>query len=111
LLRQYVVSELAHAAYPTALFAWPTDSGPTASFTIANVPVPWPAMRRVEATARRSGRVEIEAVSGDTAVELVMAAPSGTTGVTTVVVAPKSRLFAFDPFGRLRGLEVESGVN
>src|SRR6185503_17677214 len=35
LLKAYVASEFEPAGYPTALFAWPTDSGPSAGFTTA----------------------------------------------------------------------------
>ena len=46
----------------------------------------------------------------DTAVVLVMAAPSPDGNVTAAVMAPKSRLFEPDPFARLLGLDVGAEV-
>src|SRR5262249_27615130 len=37
LLKRYVLSDVAAAGNPIALFAWPTDSGPTASFKTAEI--------------------------------------------------------------------------
>ncbi|HEX7020083.1 MAG TPA: ATP-binding protein [Gemmatimonadaceae bacterium] len=105
LLQRYVVSDLAHAPNPAAVSAWPTDSGPTASFATASIPEPRAAVRAVVARARATRAVTTETVASDTAVEIVMAAPGSDGGVTAVVIAPKSRLFDTDPFARLLGLD------
>ncbi len=105
LLKRYVISDLSSAENPVALSAWPTDSGPAASFATAAVPVPRAAVAQLVTRARQTGAVLIQSVPTDTALETVMAAPSPTGGVTAVVVAPKSRLFAPDQFARLLGLE------
>jgi signal transduction histidine kinase len=106
LLQHFVASDVAAAGNPVALFAWPTDSAPSAAFATAQIPVPADVARLV-ARARQTHKLLIEAVPTDTALELVMAAPSPTGGVTSVVMAPKSRLFEPDPFARLMGLEVD----
>ena len=107
LLLQYAVSDIAAAGNPIALSAWPTDSGPSAEFETAQIPVDTVAVARLVAQARRTGAVVIESVPTDTTVEVVMAAPAPSGGVTAVVVTPKTLLFDSDPFARLLGLEVD----
>jgi signal transduction histidine kinase len=106
LLQAFVASDIAAAGNPAALFAWPNDSGPVAAFATAQVPIP-PDVPRLVARARATGSLVLEPVPTDSALELVMAAPSPAGGVTAVVLAPKSRLFEPDPFARLMGLEVD----
>jgi two-component system nitrogen regulation sensor histidine kinase NtrY len=109
LLQQFVASDIATAGNPVALFAWPSDSGPVAGFATAQIPIPADEMARLVALARRTGARIVEPVATDSAMELVMAAPS-VNGVTAVVLAPKTRLFESDPFARLLGLDVETDV-
>ncbi|MGH7618736.1 MAG: hypothetical protein ACREPM_16060, partial [Gemmatimonadaceae bacterium] len=106
LLKRYVLSDVAAAGNPIALFAWPTDAQATASFMTAQMPLPLNDVARIVADARRAHVTIFEAVPTDTAVELVMAAPSPGGGVTAAVMAPKSRLFEPDPFARLLGLDL-----
>jgi signal transduction histidine kinase len=91
-----------------ALFAWPTDSAPSASFATADIPIPAAAVREMVAAARRTRNILIAAVPTDTAVDVVMASPAPDGGVTAVVVAPRSRLFTPDPFARLLGLDADA---
>jgi len=111
LLRLYVVSDIASAGNPIAISAWPTDSGPIAEFRTSDIPAPRADVQRAVASARRTGMVIIAPVLTDTALELVMAAPSVGGGVTAAVLAPKSRLFDPDPFVRLVGLESDLDVD
>src|SRR5439155_563 len=101
LLKQFVQSDVSAAGYPTALFAWPTDSAPVAGFQTADIPIPVSAIGRLVAEAHATNATIIEAVPTIAAVELVMAAPSASGGVTAVAIAPRSRLFQIDPFARL----------
>ncbi len=108
LLKQFVRSDVSAAGYPTALFAWPTDSAAVAGFQTADIPIPVDAIGRIVAEAHATNATILEAVPTIAAVELVMAAPSALGGVTAVVVAPKSRLFGIDPYARLLGLDVDT---
>ena len=110
LLQHYVASDIAAAGNPVALSAWPTDSGPVAEFRTADIPNPRQAVAGIVARARQAGMAIIESVPTDTAVEIVMAAPGADSGVTAVVLAPRSRLFQTDPFARLLGLETDPEV-
>lgn len=110
LLKQFVRSDVSAAGYPTALFAWPTDSAPVAGFQTATIPIPVSDIARIVSEARATNATILEAVPTIAAIELVMAAPSASGGVTAVVVAPKSRLFETDPYARLLGLDVDTDV-
>jgi two-component system, NtrC family, nitrogen regulation sensor histidine kinase NtrY len=108
LLQRYVTSDLASAGNPVALSAWPSDSGPSAQFATANLPIPRRATQAIVAQARQIRAPVIVPVATDTAFEVVMAAPSPDGGVTAVVLGPKSRVFETDAFARLVGLDVDS---
>ncbi len=110
LLRDYVLSDIAAAGNPIALFAWPTDAGPSARFATADLPIPSAAIASAVARARKSKTLIVESVPTDTAVEIVMAAPDSANGVTAAVIAPKSRLFEADPFAHLLGLDVDPDI-
>jgi len=110
LLRLYVASDIASAGNPIDISAWPTDSGPVAEFKTSDIPAPRIEIQQAVSSARRTGMVIIAPVATDTALELVMAAPSVGGGVTAAVLAPKSRLFDPDPFVRLVGLESDLDV-
>ncbi|HEY7394455.1 MAG TPA: ATP-binding protein [Gemmatimonadaceae bacterium] len=106
LLQQYVSADIEAAGYPMELSAWPSDSGPVASFGTAQIPSPRPRVASAVALARQTSATVLETVPTDTAIQLVMAVPSIMGGVTAVVVAPKSRLFQPDPFARLLGVDI-----
>ncbi|HMA25598.1 MAG TPA: ATP-binding protein [Gemmatimonadaceae bacterium] len=108
LLQTYASSDIAAAGNPIALFAWPTDSGPTAHFETAQIPVPMNVVAQLVQRARATGAITLSTVRTDVALELVLAAPAATGGVTAAVVAPKSRLFEVDPFAQLVGLELDT---
>jgi two-component system, NtrC family, nitrogen regulation sensor histidine kinase NtrY len=110
LLENYVSSDVAAAGNPIILSAWPTDTGAVATFATADIPNPVAEVAHVVAEARRTGNVIIEPVATDTAVELVMGAPSSSGGATGVVLAPPSRLFQSNPFAQLIGLTEDRDV-
>src|SRR5204863_4191843 len=103
LLQHYAISDIAAAGNPIALFAWPTDSGYVAQFETAQIPIPMSIVAQLVRRARATGTITLSSVSSAIALELVLAAPSASGGVTAAVVAPKSRLFEIDPFARLVG--------
>jgi signal transduction histidine kinase len=110
LLQRYVTSDIAAAGNPVAIAAWPTDTGAVAEFATAQIPNPRRSIAPLVSLARRTRSRIIDAVPADTAVVLVMAAPSLDGGVTSVVLAPRSRLFEPDAFARLLGLDVDPEV-
>ena len=107
LLQRFVTSDLASADYPTALFAWPTDSAPSDSLRMGDFAIPLDGMRRAVVEARATGRPALRTLPGTPASEFALAVPGMSGGVTAVVVAPRTRLIGMDPFDRLLGLESE----
>src|SRR4029078_9942683 len=101
----FVTSDIANAGYPTTMMAWPTDSGPVAELQTADMPIPIGAIGDLVAQARAANVSLFAAVPTDAAMELVMATPSPTGGVTTVLLAPRSRLFDIVPFAQMYVLE------
>ena len=110
LLKQFVTSDVAAAGYPDrALRVANRQRRRLRGFQTADIPIPVDAIGRIVAEARATQRDDSRSgVRPIAAVELVMAAPSASGGVTAVVVAPKSRLFEIDPFARLLGLDVDT---
>jgi two-component system nitrogen regulation sensor histidine kinase NtrY len=108
LLQHFVASDLAAAGYPTALFAWPADTLVSASLQTADFSIPMGEVRRVVERARQARRAVVDTLAGDPGSEFVLAVPGNAGGVTAVVVAPRTRLIAVDPFARLLGLEGDS---
>ena len=108
LLQHYATSDIAAAGNPIALFAWPTDSAPEAQFQTAQIPIPMSVVAQLVRRARATGSITLSSVQTDIALELVLAVPGASGGVTAAVVAPKSRLFEADPFAPLVGLELDT---
>jgi len=110
LLKHFVTSDIANAGYPTTMFSWPSDSGPVAQLQTADMPIPIGAVADLVAQARSANLTLFAAVPTDAAMEVVMATPSASGGVTAVALAPRSRLFDIDPFAQLYGLDVDTDV-
>lgn len=111
LLKAYVNSVLAPAQYPVTLAAWGPDGARRATFqTSTQLAIPDDTLRRLVAEARATATWVIRTVPSDFATLTVLAAPSPDGGVTTVAVAPRSRLFVQDPYARLLGIEMREGA-
>jgi signal transduction histidine kinase len=111
LLKTYVSSDLAAAQFPVTLGAWTPAGEFRASFrTSAQLAVPQDSLRRLVAEVARSGVSVIRAIPSEFAMLTVLAAPGADGGVTTVAVAPRSRLFAADPYARLLGIAMREGA-
>jgi signal transduction histidine kinase len=111
LLQHYVASDLSAGGFPTALFAYTGATTPTASLQTASFAIPMEAVAKALAEARRAGKPLVSVLPADPAIELLLAvpAPGASDSVigTAVVVAPKTRLIASDPYAKLLGLELD----
>ncbi|HET9424321.1 MAG TPA: ATP-binding protein [Gemmatimonadaceae bacterium] len=111
LLKSYVSSDLAAAQFPVTLTAWsPNDERRAAFQTSTQLAIPSDSLRALIAEARRGNAAVIRTIPSDFATLTVLAAPGADGGVTTVGVAPRSRLFAADPYARLLGLEMRESA-
>jgi two-component system, NtrC family, nitrogen regulation sensor histidine kinase NtrY len=105
LLRRYAVSDLAAAQLPAEITTWGVDGKKVASLEITGLRPDSIVLRQAMAHAMAEGMV-VQRAPGGTGMQLVLAVPSS-AGVTTVVVAPRSRLIASGPYASLLGLSTE----
>jgi signal transduction histidine kinase len=113
LLRLYVQSELAAAGNPVELAVWKAPAQqeePEAELVIADLVKRAEGERRLAREADSTGAPSLRELGSSQGVQLVLAAPLDSGRVLTVVVAPRSRLIAEDPFAALLGLEVPTVV-
>jgi two-component system nitrogen regulation sensor histidine kinase NtrY len=108
LLQRYVRSDLDDAGYPAELtsWSWTEDGGlrPDASLELSEFQPALPEVASVVAEARRTGAAVMRAGRGASGVHLILAIPHDYDRVTTVAVAPRTRLIPDDPFSALIGL-------
>ena len=105
LAKRYMRSDLAGGGYPVDLASWTPDGVPEAEVTLDQLTPPVRAVATVAADARAAGQVQLRSMLGVPGVFVVLAVPHPDSTVTTVVVAPRTRLLPIDPFAPLLGLE------
>jgi signal transduction histidine kinase len=109
LLKRYAASDLASADFPVQLSTWSFGGARTATLELARFDTDIGAVARTAELARRRDRPTLTAVGGSPGVQLVLAMPGLGPGddVTTVVVAPQTRLIPENSFATLLGLGPE----
>ena len=110
LVRLYMQSDLVGTGYPVQLRTWPRDSTTGARVALDPITLPLEQVEQIAAMARRTCDRVIQTVLGDPGVFVVLAIPSLQGDVTTVIVAPRTRLIPDNPYNALLGIEPrESG--
>ncbi|MDQ2768513.1 MAG: ATP-binding protein, partial [Gemmatimonadota bacterium] len=105
LAKRYMRSDLVGSGYPVDLMSWAPEGLPTAEVTLDQLTPPVRSVGEVAADARATGATQLQSVLGVPGMFVVLAVPHPDSSVTTVVVAPRTRLIAADPFAPLLGLE------
>ena len=105
LVKRYMRSDLVGSGYPVDLASWTPDGIPAAEVTLDQLTPPARAVAAVASEARATGVVSLRSLLGVPGVFVVLAVPHADSSVTTVVVAPRTRLLPVDPFAPLLGLE------
>ena len=105
LAKRYMRSDLVGSGYPVDLMSWAPEGLPTAEVTLDQLTPPVRDVGEVAADARASGATQMRSVLGVPGMYVMLAVPHSDSSVTTVVVAPRTRLIAADPFAPLLGLE------
>lgn len=104
LLSDYASSDLSSADFPVELTSWDGAGHMTADLRV-NVGPGVPTGLDVLAGAAASDREPmIRTVAGIPGIYVVLSVPHADRSVTTVVVAPRTRLMSRDPFGALMGM-------
>ena len=111
LAKRYMRSDLVGSGYPVDLMSWTPEGLPVAEVTLDQLSPPVRAMGEVASNARATGVTQLQAVLGVPGMFVVLAVPHPDSSVTTVVVAPRTRLIATDPFAPLLGLEDRETVS
>ncbi|MEP7086636.1 MAG: HAMP domain-containing protein, partial [Gemmatimonadota bacterium] len=105
LAKRYMRSDLVGSGYPVDLMAWAPEGLPIAEVTLDQLAPPVRDVGEIAADARVTGTTQLQSVLGVPGTFVVLAVPHPDSSVTTVVVAPRTRLIATDPFAPLLGLE------
>jgi two-component system nitrogen regulation sensor histidine kinase NtrY len=113
MLRYYVRSDLDDAGYPVELtsWRWTPDNGvvPTAALVLSEFRQPLGDVARLVDDAWRTRLPLIREVPGEAGLQLVLAVPRGDV-ITSVTVAPRTRLIRDDPFTALLGVAPEAAT-
>ncbi len=104
LLSRFARSELSAAGALAHLASWRPNGVPIAMLDLAPFPDDVAEVQALTATARREGAVKVVRATATPWLQLIVAVPHPDGSVSTVVVAPRSRLLPDDPFGVFLGL-------
>ena len=105
LAKRYMRSDLVGSGYPVDLMSWTPEGLPTAEVMLDQLTPPVRNVGEIAADARATGATQLQSVLGVPGMFVVLAVPHSDSSVTTVVVGPRTRLIATDPFAPLLGLE------
>jgi two-component system nitrogen regulation sensor histidine kinase NtrY len=109
LLESYANSELAAAGHPVSLATWRSSVAPSATLSTAPMVVPMDTLRQLVLRAAAADTQIMMRLAAAPSVVHAVAVPRD-SAVSTIVVAPKSRLIPSDPFARLLGIETAPEV-
>ncbi len=103
LLAQFARSELATAEYPVEVSTWGADGALMADLVVGRAPGMSAGVNLYAYEVQQTRQPNITEVRGDPGMHLVLSVPHADGTATTVVIAPRSRLVASDPFGAFLG--------
>ncbi|HTA73270.1 MAG TPA: HAMP domain-containing sensor histidine kinase [Gemmatimonadaceae bacterium] len=110
LLKLYATSDLASGGYPVALTEWSPDGDTIATLQLAQFTTSAQQVARAVSEARAGDSTVIMESAGSPGVQLVLAAPGPTHAVTTVVVAPTTRLISPSADAPLLGIAPDAST-
>ena len=111
LLIRYARSDLAAAGYPVRLALWWPDGRPRAALDLARFDSDTDVVAAIAADARHRDTFMVAQAAGAPGVQLILAVPSPGGAVTTVVLAPQTRLIAEYWVAPLLGLSTDAEVS
>jgi signal transduction histidine kinase len=103
ILARHALSDLSAADYPTEVITWAPDGAPMAELRVGRGPGSTYGVNLYAAEAQRTQEPLLQELPAQPGVSLVLAVPHADGTATTVVLAPRTRLEAPDPFGALLG--------
>jgi two-component system nitrogen regulation sensor histidine kinase NtrY len=102
-LARFARSDLAGADYPAEVITWTADGRILAELHVGRGQGTTYGVNTYAQEAQRTGQPMLRQVPGEPGVHLVLAVPHDDGTATTVVLAPRTRLVAPDPYGAFLG--------
>ena len=109
LLKAYAASDLAAAEYPAVVASWDQNAKPIAEFEVAPTEPDTAAVVNAVLEAVGTKQPVTRSVLGPTGVQILAAVGHQTGGATSVLVLPRTRLLAPNPYAALLGMSLPSG--
>jgi signal transduction histidine kinase len=109
LLKIYASSDLAAAEYPATLASWDAAGRKIAELAIVPAQMDSQAVRDAVREALATGETVQRSILGPTGVQILAAVRDSTGGATSVMVLPRTRLLASNPYAALLGMAPPSG--
>lgn len=104
LLKRYVKSDLAAADLQVSLGSWSTDGSTDSRLDLAPISFDSLTLNQTVAAAKASGHPALNQVIGPAGRQVMLAVPHRDGGATSVVVSPRTRLVAQNPYVAMLGL-------
>ncbi|MDQ6870383.1 MAG: ATP-binding protein [Gemmatimonadota bacterium] len=109
LLQAYASSDLAAAEYPATMGAWDDSAGKIAEFAVTDAQADSEVILKTVREAVATNQTVTRSVLGPTGVQILSAVRHPSGGVTSVLVFPRTRLLAGNPYAALLGMTPQSG--
>jgi signal transduction histidine kinase len=111
LLKAYAASDLAAAEYPAIIASWDQSGKPIGEFEVAPTEPDTAAVVNAVLEALATKQPVRKSVLGPTGVQILAAVAHPTGGATSLLVLPRTRLLAANPYGALLGMAAPSGAD
>ncbi|MFN2636599.1 MAG: ATP-binding protein [Gemmatimonadaceae bacterium] len=109
LLEAYAASDLAAAEYPVTLASWDAQGGKIADFAVYPTEPDSDLVHNVVREALASRQTVTRSVLGPTGVQILSAVAHRSSGATSLLVLPRTRLLSPSPYAALLGMSPPSG--
>ncbi|HEX6628583.1 MAG TPA: ATP-binding protein [Gemmatimonadaceae bacterium] len=109
LLKAYASSDLAAAEYPAALSSWDRSGNQIAEFAVVPAQADSPTIVRAVREALTTRQPVLGSVLGPTGVQILATVSDTSGGATSILVLPRTRLLASNPYAALLGMAQPSG--
>jgi two-component system, NtrC family, nitrogen regulation sensor histidine kinase NtrY len=109
LLKAYAASDLASAEYPATLASWDQTGKQIAEFAVAPAEPDSEAVAAAVKQAIATRQTVTRSILGPTGVQILAAVAHPSSGATSVLVLPRTRLLNPNPYAALLGMASPSG--
>jgi len=111
LLKVFAQSDLAAAEYPVTISSWDPVGKPIAEFAVAPTETDTGAVINAVLEAASTRQAVTRSILGPTGVQILAAVGHPAGGITSVLVLPRTRLLAGNPYSSLIGMSAPLGTD